>query len=161
MSTRWAAWCSTGGGWVACPGFDRWYQRAYISFVAEICLIVTASPVPLGMLCRALNVSGQQLLGIWPLLQPTSLVVPADSFAPCCIVAKLSPRETARAPHPAYLFCCAPLPLASSTALKLVFFLLDLGGVLGLELPLGGWAGLATASGHDFCPRGRPLPQGH
>ena len=42
--------------------------------------------------------------------------------------------------HPAYLFCCAPLPLASSAALKLVFFLLDLGGVLGLELPPGGWA---------------------
>ena len=63
--------------------------------------------------------------------------------------------------HPAYLFCCAPLPLASSAALKLVFFLLDLGGVLGLELPLGGWARLAAASGHDFRPGGRPLPQGH
>ena len=46
--------------------------------------------------------------------------------------------------HLVYLSCCAPLPLASSTALKLVFFLLDLGGVLGLELPLGGWAGLAA-----------------
>ena len=63
--------------------------------------------------------------------------------------------------HPAYLFCCAPLPLASSAALKLVFFLLDFGGVLGLELPPGGWAGLAAASGHDVPPGGRPLSHTH